>query len=208
MDKSVRRGFILYTCPKLWCNPCSKCYGMDCFGTYFTHVQSCDVTRVQSATEWTASVHTSHMSKAVMKPVFKVLRNGLLRYILHTCPKLWCNPCSKCYGMDCFGTYFTHVQSCDVTHVQSATEWTASVHTSHMSKAVMKPVFKVLRNGLLRYILHTCPKLRCNPCSKCYWMDCFGTYFTHVQSCDETRVQSATEWTASVHTSHMSKAVM
>ena len=62
---------------------------MDCFGTYFTHtqtcdvnrvqsatewtasvdtshVQSCDVTRVQSATEWTASVHTSHMPKAVM----------------------------------------------------------------------------------------------------------------------------------------------
>ena len=28
---------------------------MDCFGTYFTHVQSCNVTRVQSATEWTAS---------------------------------------------------------------------------------------------------------------------------------------------------------
>ena len=27
--------------------------------------------------------------------------------------------------------------SCYVTHVQSATEWTASVHTSHMSKAVM-----------------------------------------------------------------------
>ena len=82
---------------------------MDCFGTYVTHVQSCNVTRVQSATEWTASVHTthvqscnvtrvqsatewtasvhtSHMSKAVMQPVF-----------------------SKCYGMDVFGTYFTHV---------------------------------------------------------------------------------------------------
>ena len=44
----------------------SKCYGMDCFGTYFTHVQTCDVTRVQTATEWTASVHTSHMSKPVM----------------------------------------------------------------------------------------------------------------------------------------------
>ena len=53
--------------------------------------------------------------------------------------------------MDCFGTYFTHVQACDVTrvqsathvqtcdvaHVQSATEWTASVHTFHMSKPVM-----------------------------------------------------------------------
>ena len=36
---------------------------MDCFGTYFTHVQSSNVTRVQSATEWTASVHTLHMSK-------------------------------------------------------------------------------------------------------------------------------------------------
>ena len=40
---------------------------------------------------------------------FKVLRNGLLRYILHTCPHL------------------------NVTGVQSATQWTASVHTSHMS---------------------------------------------------------------------------
>ena len=48
---------------------------MDCFGTYFTHVQTCNVTRVQSATEWTASVHTLHMSKPVMYPVFKVLRN-------------------------------------------------------------------------------------------------------------------------------------
>ena len=72
---------------------------MDCFGTYFTHVQTCNVTRVQSATEWTASVHTLHMSKPVMQPVFKVLRNGLLRYILYTCPNLECNPCSKCYGM-------------------------------------------------------------------------------------------------------------
>ena len=41
-------------------------------------------------------------------------------------------------------------------------------------------MFKVLRTGLL-----------------------FGTYFTHVQSCNETRVQSAAERTASVHTSHM-----
>ena len=31
---------------------------MDCFGTYFTNV-----TRVQSATQWTASVHTLRMSK-------------------------------------------------------------------------------------------------------------------------------------------------
>ena len=102
-----------------------------------SHMSTCDVTCVQSATERTALVHTSHMSKPVMSLVFKVLRNGLLRYILHTCPNLWCNSCSTCYGMDCFGTYFTHVQTCDVTRVQSATEWTASVHTSHMSKPVM-----------------------------------------------------------------------
>ena len=81
--------------------------------------------------------------------------------------------------MDCFGTYFTHVQTCNVTHVQSATEWTASVHTLHMSKPnvtrvqsatewtasvhtlhMSKPiirylVIKELRNGLLRYILYT-----------------------------------------------------
>ena len=31
---------------------------MDCFGTYFAHVQSCDVTRVQSGTERTALVLT------------------------------------------------------------------------------------------------------------------------------------------------------
>ena len=60
-----------------------------------------------------------------------LLRRGLLRYRLHTCPKLWCNPCSKCYGMGCLAAYFTHVQSCDVTRVQSATQWTASVQTSH-----------------------------------------------------------------------------
>ena len=87
---------------------------MDCFGKYFTHVQTCDVTSVQSATEWTVSVHALHMSKPVMY-----------------------NLCSKCYGMDCLGTYFSHVQTCDVTRVQSATEWTASVHALHMSKPVM-----------------------------------------------------------------------
>ena len=31
----------------------------------------------------------------------------------------------SCYGMDCFGTYFTHAQSCDNVHVQRATEWIA-----------------------------------------------------------------------------------
>ena len=67
---------------------CSKCHTMDCFGTCFTHVQTCDYVRVQSATQWTASVHALHMSKPVITIVFKVLRNGLLRYMLYACPNL------------------------------------------------------------------------------------------------------------------------
>ena len=113
----------------------AKCYAMDSFGTYFTRVQTCDNVRVQSATQWTASVHTLHMSKPVITFVFKVLHNGLL------------------------GTYFTHVPTCDNVRVQSATHCTASVHTLYMSKPVITFVFKVLRNGLLRYILYTCPNL-------------------------------------------------
>ena len=132
-------------------------YAMDCFGTYFTHVRTCDNVRVQSATQWTASVHTLHMSKRVITFVFKVLyaMDCFGTYFAHvqTCDNV------KCYAMDCFGTYFTHVQTCDNVRVQSATQWTASVHTLRMSKPVITFVFKVLRNGLLRYILYTCPNL-------------------------------------------------
>ena len=49
---------------------------MDCFGTCFTHVQICDYVRVQSATQWAASVHALHMSKAVITFEFKVPHNG------------------------------------------------------------------------------------------------------------------------------------
>ena len=54
--------------------------------------------------------------------------------------------------MDCFDTYSTHVQTvqtCDEVHIRSATEWTASVYTLHMSKPVITFVFEVLYNGLL-----------------------------------------------------------
>ena len=117
---------------------------MDCFGTYLTHAQSCDNVRVHSATQWTASVHTLHMPKAVITFMFKVLQEGLLRYI-HM-PKAVITFMFKVYGLGCFGAYFTHAQSCDkvlfevygmdcwrtyLTHahicdnvrVQSTTEW-------------------------------------------------------------------------------------
>ena len=63
---------------------------MDCFGTYFTHAQTCDNVRVQSATQWTASGNTLHMPKPVITFVLRML-----------------------YAMDCLGTYFTHVAICD-----------------------------------------------------------------------------------------------
>ena len=80
-------GTFFSTSPNLRLSSCSKCYAMDCFGTYSTHAQTCDYVRVQSATQWTASVHTLHMPKPVITFVFKVLRNGLLRYILFYKPK-------------------------------------------------------------------------------------------------------------------------
>ena len=42
----------------------------------------------------------------------------------------------------------------------------------------------------------------------CYGVDCFGADFTHAQTCDNVRVQCATEGTASVHTFHMSEPVI
>ena len=136
--------------------------------------------------------------------IFKMLRNGLLRYILYTCPNEWCNSCSKCYGMDCFGTY---LYTCPNLWCNSCFKVLRNgllryiLYTS--SNLWCNSCFKVLRNGLLRYILYTSSNLWCNWCWKCYGMDCSGTYFTHVQTCDVTRVQSATEWTASVHILHI-----
>ena len=55
--------------------------GMMTFICTCTHVQTCDNFRCQSASRWTASVHTSHMSKPVITLVFKVPSNGLLNSI-------------------------------------------------------------------------------------------------------------------------------
>ena len=76
-----------------------------------------------------------------------------------------------------------------------------------MSTPVMLPVFKVLRSGLLRYIyfthVHTCNVARVQSATE--WP---ASVHTHVHTCNVARVQSATEWTASVHTLHMSTPVM
>ena len=140
---------------------------MDCFGTYCTHVQTWDNVRVQSATQWTASVHTAHMSKPVVTFVCKLLRNG-----------------SKCYGMGCFGTCCTHVQTRENVRVQSAMEWTASVHTAHVSKPVVTFVFKVLRNGLLQYI--TLYYYNLQSTTSCYIKELITTYYYVMPLCTTT----------------------
>ena len=84
----------------------------DCPRPHFTHVQTCDNVRVQSATEGTAHVHTLHVSKPVVTLVFKVLRKELPSSIL-----------------------------------------------SHMFKPVITFVLKVLRKELPPSTLYTCPNL-------------------------------------------------
>ena len=105
-----------------------------CHGTSPRHIMaSCHVmmsganlsNRVHSAAQWAASAHTLPMSKPVITPVLKALRNGLLRRI-----------------------YFTHAQTCDNVRGQGATRWTASAHTLHIPKPVITFMVKVLRNGL------------------------------------------------------------
>ena len=88
---------------------------MDCFGTYFTHVPTCDVTCVQKATEWNALVHTSHMSDVQTCDVTRVPDATEWTASVHTShmSKPVMLFVAKCYGVDCFGTYFTHVQTCD-----------------------------------------------------------------------------------------------
>ena len=51
-----------------------------------TYVQTCDNVRAQFATQWTASVHTLHMSKPVITFVVKVTPE-----ILHLLSKLFWN---------------------------------------------------------------------------------------------------------------------
>ena len=80
----VRDVTHVQTCEK-------KCFVFRIFGSYLKHVQTCDDVRVQSATQSTASVHTSNMSKSVMTFVFKVLRNpgSLVAYALQPCKTMY-----------------------------------------------------------------------------------------------------------------------
>ena len=223
---------------------------MDCFRTYMP-MPTFDNVPVLSATKWTASVRTLHMPKAVIsflfqglrnygllrcilympkQPVitflFQVLRNELLRYILDTRP---CKPektgkrsWSKCYEVDCFGTYFTHAHA-NLWHRACSKGYAMDLYILYTCPNLWQrfcskcytiacfgtfdmpmPIYDnvPVRRGLYAmdwYILYTCPNL------KCYATDCFGTYFAHAQTCDKGCSQRAPQMTASVHTLHLPK---
>ena len=125
--------------------------------SYCTHVQNCDNVRVQSVTKRTAfvhTVHTVHMSKPVITFVFKLLRTGLPSSYFtqaQTCDNV---RVQTAIGRDCFRLYFT--QACDNVRVQTAMEGTAFVHTSRMPKAVITFLFqRQPRNTVYSFKLKT-----------------------------------------------------
>ena len=108
--------------------------------------------------------------------------------MLHTCPS--CNLCSKCYAMDCFGTCFTHVG--DVTCAQSATPWTASVHTVHTLHTSRNPGWGGGGWGGVQWhalYLHTYSMLRNCTCAH---VGCDAIALAHVF--DATQLHLRTCW--------------
>ena len=91
----------------------------------------------------------------------------------------------------------------NVTRVQSATEWTASVHTLHMSKPNVTRVQSATEWTASVHTLHMSKPNVTRVQSATEWTASVHT--PHMPKPNVTRVQSATEWTASVHTPHMPK---
>ena len=68
-------------------------------------------TRVQSATEWTASVHTLHMSKLDATRVQNATEWIASLHTLHVSKPYISRVDAKCCGMNCFETFFKHVET-------------------------------------------------------------------------------------------------
>ena len=83
-----------------------------------------------------------------------MLRNGLLRYILYTCPKRFVVVVVVVVVvvLGCVNVV------CSCTHVIDATEWTAWEHNLHMSKPNVTRVQSATEWTAWIH-LHTCPNL-------------------------------------------------
>ena len=140
-------------------------------GIHTSHNSKPNVTRVQSATQWTASVHTLHMSK---RNVTRVQSATPWTASVHT----------------------SHMSKPNVTRVQSATQWTASVHTLHMSKPNVTRVQSTTQWTASVHTLHMSKPNVTHVQSATQWTASVHTL--HMSKPNVTRVQSATPWTASV----------
>ena len=70
-----------------------------CESTDASNAQTCDKVRVQSGTQWCASV--IHLPKCVVTIVFKRLRHGVVRSILYICPN-HATPCCNLFLIHAF----------------------------------------------------------------------------------------------------------
>ena len=124
------------------------------------HMPKPNVTRVQSATEWTASVHTLHMPKPNVTRVQSATEWTASVHALHM-PKP------------------------NVTRVQSATEWTASVHALHMPKPNVTRVQSATEWTASVHALHM-PKPNVTRVQRATEWTASVPYITYVQTCDAT----------------------
>ena len=90
---------------------------MDCFGTYFgTHAQTRDNVRVQSATQWTASVHTLHMqTRDKLRVPSGTQWTSSVRTLVHVRKPVITFVFQVLYAMDCFRIHILvhNAETCD-----------------------------------------------------------------------------------------------
>ena len=105
-----------------------------------------NVTRVQSATEWTASVHTLHRPKPNVTRVQSAAEWTASVHTLHM-PKPMVTRVQSPTEWTA-SVHTLHMPKPNVTRVQSGSQWCASV--IHMPKCMVTIVFKRLRHGVVR----------------------------------------------------------
>ena len=165
------------------------------------HMPKPNVTRVQSATEWTASVHTLHMPKPNVTRVQSATEWTASVHTLHM-PKPNVTRVQSATEWTA-SVHTLHMPKPNVTRVQSATEWTASVHPLHMPKPNVTRVQSATEWTASVHTLHMPKPNVTRVQSATEWTA--SVHALHMPKPNVTRVQSATEWTASVHTLHMPK---
>ena len=140
---------------------------------------------------WRQALPQVRRSLLLIYPVFKASkRYGMDSVKLYKCPNLQCNPCS------------------------SATEWTASVHTLHMSQSECNPYSKCYVRCILYYV-HTCNVTYATECLSVSYNDAKRTIpirekqQKHSRSLAKTmNIHTCFGINTAVHTLHMSKPLM